>query len=152
MNTKTRLVSMLFADLAGYSKIGNERLYSKLQSLAERFHKTLEENDLLYYNTWGDAFFICADDPLTLLEIALNLRDWYRNQNWTRHGFPKALPIRIALHIEKATIHYKDGIVSNVIGQHVTATARIEPVVEHDSVYCKEIDPDTSSALKHMEC
>ena len=138
MNDKSRIVSMLFADLAGYSGIGNDQLYAKLQSLAEEFHKSLPDHELVYYNTWGDAFFICIDDPMTLLEMALDLRDRYRNLNWIRAGFPKALQIRIAVHLDKVTIISNGDTVSNVIGRNVNAAARIEPIVPSNSIYCSE--------------
>jgi len=139
MKEETRVVAILFADLTGYSQISNDTLLAKLDSFAQDFReKFLSRENHFYMNTWGDAFFICSDDPFNLLEIALNLRDFYRNTNWKRHGFSRSLSIRIGLHVEKATIVLDDDKVSNVVGKHINATARIEPIVDQNCIWCSE--------------
>lgn len=140
MSNQSRIVSILFADLAGYSAVKNDPLYEKLNNLWDDFdRKYLTEDNHFFNNTWGDAFLICSYDPIDLLEIALNLRDWYRNVNWTRLGFPGSLSVRIALHAEKARLVWKYNVVTDIVGHHVNATARIEPIVANNAIYCSDI-------------
>ncbi len=139
MSNQTRIISILFADLAGYSVVANDSLYEKLKSLWDGFEdKFLTEDNHIFRNTWGDAFLICSYDPLDLLEIALHLRDWYRSVNWIRLGFPNPLAIRTALHTEKAKLMLKNNIVVDVVGHHVNAAARIEPIVANNAIYCSD--------------
>jgi len=120
MEEKRKIVSMLFADIKGFSGIKNDPLYSKLGSIIDQIKTNLQSQDTNFFiNTWGDAFFICSYDPFDLIEIALELRDKFRNKNWLKLGFNEKLSIRIGIHTESANIRFEDGKATNVIGSSV---------------------------------
>src|ERR671923_2696332 len=93
-----KLVSMLFSDLKGFSKIKNDDLKEKLQVFLKREiqDRLLDSTNHFYFNTWGDAFYICSENPVRLAELALQIRDKVRNNDWIRFGLSEDLEIRIA--------------------------------------------------------
>jgi len=68
-----KLVCMLFSDLKGFSKIKNDDLKTKLVNFTEHdiLRQLLNPTNHIYVNTWGDAFYICSENPVALAEIAL---------------------------------------------------------------------------------
>jgi len=133
---------MLFSDLKGFSKIQNDELKTKLFRFTRKdiLDQLLNPSNHIYYNTWGDAFFICSDNPVALAEIALQIRDKIRNKDWAHFGLTEGIAVRIALHAQMArVIMGPDGTVSNVVGKGVDKTARIEPVTEPNDVFCSDL-------------
>ena len=134
-----QIISILFADVKGYSGVDNDALFAKLKAHNVDFQRRfLNDSNHFLCNTWGDAFFICSYDPLDLADIALNLRDYYRNSNWQRMGFQDQLSIRIGLHTDTVVVIIEDGIPKDLVGINVNAAARIEPVVEKNEAYCSD--------------
>jgi class 3 adenylate cyclase len=132
---------MLFSDLKGFSKIKNNELKMRLVQFTENdiLGQLLNSSNHIYHNTWGDAFYICSDNPLVLAEIALQIRDKIRNKDWKQFGLNESIAVRIALHAQMARVMLTpDGVVSNVIGKGVDKTARIEPITEPNDVICSE--------------
>jgi len=141
MKPRRQIVSMLFSDVKDYSKIKDDKLYVQLSSeFYEKFKRQhLNEGNHFFSKTWGDAFFICSYDPVDLAEIALNMRDEFKNENWRRKGFGEDLSVRIGVHAELANILLADnGNVKDVVGKNVNSTARIEPIVDPNHVFCSE--------------
>jgi class 3 adenylate cyclase len=142
MKETKRITSMLFSDIKGYSKIKNDDLKVKLvrEFNEDIIAHVLKPSNHYYYNTWGDAFYICSDNPVALAEIALEMRDKARNKNWQQFGLSENLAIRIALHAQSARILMgPDGEVSNVVGMGVDTAARIEPITDPNEVFCSKI-------------
>jgi class 3 adenylate cyclase len=136
-----KLVCMLFSDLKGYSKIKNDDLKTNLVKFAENdiIGQLLNPSNHIYVNTWGDAFYICSENPVALAEIALQMRDKIRNKDWVKFGLNEDLEVRIALHTQIARVMSDpDGKISNVVGKAVDTTARIEPVTKPNDVFCSE--------------
>lgn len=137
-----RIISMLFSDLKGFSKIKNDELKTKLFKFTQTdiLNQLLNPTNHIYHNTWGDAFYICSDNPVALAEIALQIRDKIRNKDWTQFGLNEDIAVRVALHAQMAQIVMEPGgTVSNVIGKGVDKTARIEPVTELNEVFCSDV-------------
>lgn len=84
---KDQIVSILFSDLKGFSKIKDDNLKAKLVQTIENDVKNhiLKQDNHFFRNTWGDAFFICSYNPVDLAEIALKMRDEIKNKNWKRY-------------------------------------------------------------------
>jgi class 3 adenylate cyclase len=137
--SRRQIVSMLFSDVKDYSKIKDDNLYRSLEDFCNEFQRQhLNEDNHFLCKTWGDAFFICSYDPVDIAEIALNLRDKFRNETWRRMGI--SLSVRIGLHAEKVEIlSENNGEVKDVVGQNVNTTARIEPIVDPDHIFCSEM-------------
>jgi class 3 adenylate cyclase len=137
---KKEILSMMFCDVVGFSKIGNDNLYSIVEEHIRIFIESkLNQNNSVYSNTWGDGILICSHDPQDLLELALSIDAWFRNKNWIREGFSRPLILRIGLHTEKVNIVYEDSSIKSIIGQNVNTAARIEPIVEEGKIYCSEL-------------
>ena len=87
MNSE-QLVSMLFSDLKGFSKVVNDDLKVKLHRrfTGEVVDHILTPANHFYYNTWGDAFFICGESPVAMAEVVLQMRDRVKNANWKEFG------------------------------------------------------------------
>ncbi len=133
-----KITSMLFSDLKGYSRLPSDLLMERAIGILET-----EVNHLLrpgthdYHNTWGDAYFISSSDPVALAEIALRMRDFVRNIDWIRQGFPENLAIRVALHIASVVVRLNsDNSIRDLVGDGVNASARIEPITKPNAVYC----------------
>jgi len=136
----SQLLSILFSDVKGYSKINDDKLYSLLrQEMIKIESEIFNVDSIIYKNTWGDAFFVCCHSVYDLAEMALKLRDFFKNTNWKRKGFSINLSIRIGLHIQEVkVIKDTNNIVVDVIGKRINTTARIEPIVNADEVYCSK--------------
>jgi|GEM_PF-6531041 len=153
-----QIISMLFTDIKGYSSITNSDLKDSLATMLENeFEKTtLNENNHIFYKTWGDAYFIAGNDPVELAYIALKLRDYFMQKNWIVAGFPQQLKIRMGLHVDRVIVKYdSNGIVKDVLGGGVDKTARIEPITAPNTVYCSHqfyeyIKQDSPYQIKGM--
>src|SRR4051812_30105255 len=108
MLTDKRVVALLFSDLKGFGKIGDDELYKKLLEIIQHDvkEKLLTPENHFFINSWGDAFFICSYTPVALAEIALDMRDRVRNRDWSKYGLSNELAVRIGLHTQVVTIQY----------------------------------------------
>ncbi len=137
MQDKNQIVSILFSDIEGFSKIQDDHLILEIDNINDEIKNyILNDKNHFYHNTWGDAFFICSYDPVDMANIALDIRDKFKNTNWKRLGFQENLKIRIGLHTEKVNIIFDNNKIKNVTGYHITSAARIEPIVEPNHIYC----------------
>jgi hypothetical protein len=135
----TQKTALLFSDIKGFSNIKDTGLREKIVD----FNKSLLDNlvtpeNSFYHNTWGDAFFICSSDSYFLAEIALKIRDEVKNTNWKRLGFPSDLAIRIGLHLESIVVRTDKKGKVDVMGSGIDLTARIEPIVDANEIFCTE--------------
>ena len=138
--SNNRIVAMLFSDIKDFSTIRNDDLVEKVDQFLSQFRRQfLTPQNHIFVRTWGDGQFIVGDDPGDLAEIALNLRDKFRNADWTRLGFSAPLMVRTGLHVERVRIHAENGEVIDVVGTNVSTAARIEPIVEPNQVFCSDI-------------
>jgi class 3 adenylate cyclase len=143
------IAALLFADIAGYSKLTEPQLKKFMTDVLPDLAKEVVNDfrsDFRELNTWGDAIVCASPDPYQLMKFALKLRDFFRDRHWFGDQFPE-LRIRIALHagvvfFGEDPIRQKDGM----IGAQVNLAARIEPQVEPGEVWVTEaffhlIDP-----------
>ena len=138
MKSLDRITAMLFSDVKGFSKIEDNNLIVRCQNIIhDDVKQLLTPENHFYFNSWGDAFYICSESAVALAEIALQMRDKFRTRNWGKDGLPNDLAVRIALHMQEVKVIYKDesGEVANVAGKDVNLTARIEPVTEPNAVF-----------------
>lgn len=136
---RREVVAILFSDIKGYSRIDDDTLLSKLKANVNDFWKrTLTVSNHNYYNSWGDAFLICSYDPIDLSEIALRLRDEFRNTQWRHLGFDEELAVRIGLHVDSFNLIYEGEKIIDIFGQAVNKAARIEPIVDPNKIFCSK--------------
>lgn len=135
------LYAILFADFAGFSKLGEAELPIFAREVMGGIGRILDDFGaaVLFRNTWGDAVYAIIDNPATAARIALAMQEKLT-----------ILPPELGLDGHKAGmrtgIHFgpiyrgKDPVVGNELwyGTEVTRTARIEPVTLVGQVYCTQ--------------
>lgn len=139
--TRRGLYAILFADFAGFSKLGEAELPIFASEVMGGIGRILDDfgEAVLFRNTWGDAVYAIIDDPATAARIALAMQEQL-----------DILPPELGLEGQKAGmrtgIHFGpiyrglDPVVGNELwyGTEVTRTARIEPVTLVGQVYCTQ--------------
>lgn len=139
--TRRGLYAILFADFAGFSKLGEAELPIFAAEVMGGIGRILDDfgGAVLFRNTWGDAVYAIIDNPATAARIALAMQEKLN-----------VLPAGLGLEGHKAGmrtgIHFGpiyrgvDPIVGNELwyGTEVTRTARIEPVTLVGQVYCTQ--------------
>jgi hypothetical protein len=139
--TRRGLYAILFADFAGFSKLGEAELPVFAQEVMGGIGRILDDfgSAVLFRNTWGDAVYAVIDNPATAARIALAMQEKL-----------DVLPPGLGLEGQKAGmrtgIHFGpiyrgvDPVVGNELwyGTEVTRTARIEPVTLVGQVYCTQ--------------
>ncbi len=134
-------VSILFADMVGYSKLQEEQVPAYVKGFLSGVSRTLQASAVepLYKNTWGDAICLAFNDPLQAAESAIALRDMVRRTDWSRLNLPRSLSVRIGLHAGPVYC-VREPLLDrlNVFGFHVNQAARIEPITSPGNVYASE--------------
>lgn len=139
--TRRGLYAILFADFAGFSKLGEAELPVFAREVMGGIGRILDGfgDAVLFRNTWGDAVYAVIDAPATAARIALAMQDVLAvlpadlGLEGTRAG------MRIGIHFGPI---YRgiDPVVGSELwyGTEVTRTARIEPVTLVGQVYCTQ--------------
>lgn len=133
--------SMLFCDIAGYSKLKEENTPAFLEFLS-RLKQGLEAAGVapISINTWGDAIFAVMDKASPMAEYAMTMQEEVtRLGEEMRDQFPKPLNLRISLHAGPV-FEAIDPICGrkNFYGSHINRAARLEPVTVVGHVYATQ--------------
>ena len=138
----SRIVSILFADAVGFSKLSEEEVprfvqhfLGGIKQLSERF-----QENIIAKNTWGDGLYFVFSDVDLAGRFALDLADFVAGTKWEEKGFRSGLNLRIALHAGPV-YEFDDPITGNrtYSGSHVSRAARIEPITPAGQVYASEL-------------
>lgn len=136
-----RIISMLFADAAGFSKLADNQIPAFVEHFLGTFARVIaaQKDPPLARNTWGDGLYVCFATPRRAGQFALALSDAVRTTDWAAYGLPAGLSLRIALHSGPA-YEFMDPVLQQrgFTGAHVSRAARIEPVTPPGSVYCSQ--------------
>ena len=136
-----RFVSMLFADVAGFTKLRNAQVPDFVRHYMGEVGRLLKQCKPapLCCNTWGDALYFCFASPQTAASFALALCHKTEHGNWETKGLPADLRIRIALHCGPA-FKVIDPVINqlNYTGWHVSRAARMEAITPPNTVYASE--------------
>ncbi|MBI5166051.1 MAG: hypothetical protein HY985_19395 [Magnetospirillum sp.] len=133
--------SMLFADIAGYSKLQEEHIPVYLDFLT-RLRQGMEAAGVepLSINTWGDAIFAVMDKAAPMAEFALRLQELVTcTDHELESRLPHPLSLRISLHAGPV-FEALDPICgrTNFYGSHINRAARLEPVTVIGHVYATQ--------------
>ncbi|MCR6628824.1 MAG: adenylate/guanylate cyclase domain-containing protein [Magnetospirillum sp.] len=133
--------TMLFCDIAGYSKLKEENTPDFLEFLA-RLKEGLAAAGVepTSINTWGDAIFAVMDKATPMAEYALTMQEVVTRLGEEMHNqFPKPLNLRISLHAGPV-FEAIDPICGrkNFYGSHINRAARLEPVTVIGHVYATQ--------------
>jgi class 3 adenylate cyclase len=130
--------SLIFADVAGFSKLTDEELprfndvvLSSLGRVLARYDDAID-----YRNTWGDALYAVSHDPNAAAACAMDLQQTMKGIRLARHKLPDHLALRLGAHIGPV-FPTQDPLIGGdaFMGSHVSRTARIEPVTPPGAVY-----------------
>lgn len=134
-------VAMLFADLVGFSRLGEEQIPFFMDGFLGELARWLRKarSRPIFKNVWGDAFYFVFREPYAAAEYALGLRDFVRDSDWRALRLPEHLTMRIGLHAGPVFTG-REPILGkrNFFGTHVNQAARIEPITSPGNVYASE--------------
>ena len=137
----SRLVSILFADAVGFSKLTEaevprfvDEFLGAIAQLTSRFSQSIVAK-----NTWGDGLYFVFLNVDAAGQFALQLADLAGATKWEDKGLRADLNLRIALHAGPA-YEFDDPITGNrsYSGTHVSRAARLEPITPAGQVYATE--------------
>jgi class 3 adenylate cyclase len=138
---KRALVSLLFADAVGFSKLAEEQIPQFVTHFLGPIAALLERSNRppIVQNTWGDALYFAFNDIAAAGVLALQISELIRATHWPDFGLPQGMNIRIALHSGPA-YPVVDPIIRqfNYTGVHVSRAARIEPITPVGAVYASQ--------------
>ncbi len=133
--------TMLFCDIAGYSKLKEEHVPVFIDFLALlRQGLSRAGVEPLAINTWGDAIFAVMDRATPMAEFALALQEAVQAADATlSERLPHPLSLRISLHAGPV-FEAVDPICGrkNFYGSHINRAARLEPVTVIGHVYATQ--------------
>jgi class 3 adenylate cyclase len=133
-----RLVGLLFADVAGFSKLTEEQIPPFVREYLGKVGEVLASADEqpLLANTWGDGLYFVFAGVGETGRFALRLSEGLHAVDWTQYGLPATLSLRIAVHAGPAYA-CTDPVTGrfNFLGAHVALAARIEPITPPGAVY-----------------
>ncbi len=133
--------SMMFCDIAGYSKLKEEHtpvFLDFLRIISEGMARL--EHQPLAINTWGDAIFAVMDKATPMAEYAQTLQEMVlRADEELADRLPHPLSLRISLHAGPV-FQAIDPICGrqNFYGSHINRAARLEPVTVIGHVYATQ--------------
>ncbi|MDR1551663.1 MAG: adenylate/guanylate cyclase domain-containing protein [Holosporaceae bacterium] len=132
--------SMMFSDIHGYSKLQDEHIPSFLDFM-DKLHIAIEKigMSLESLNTWGDAVFAVADNPLKIADFSLRYCDVVETLGSKYPEFPLPIRARISLHAGPVFVAEDPFIKKiNFFGGHINRAARLEPVTAVGQVYATQ--------------
>ncbi|MGK0187504.1 MAG: class 3 adenylate cyclase [Verrucomicrobiales bacterium] len=150
---KRAILSFLFADIAGYSKIPDHHLPEFFSRFSKGSAAILraEGSGAISLNTWGDALFAVFVSPADAASAALSLREWSQDalvisendgESNSKTGIQETaspIALRISLHAGPVIIGWDDVIkAESFIGHHVVRAARLEPIAESGQILATE--------------
>jgi 2-C-methyl-D-erythritol 4-phosphate cytidylyltransferase len=152
-----RIVSMLFADAVGFSKLSEKqvpRFIVRFLGTIDKLSRCYAEQ-ILATNTWGDGLYLVLREPAAAGNFALELAKLAAGIDGTENGLGAGLSLRIALHAGPV-YEFIDPITGRpgFSGTHVSRAARIEPITPPGQVYASESFAAVAAAhgAKHFTC
>ena len=145
----SQIRAMLFADAVGFSKLTEEEVPRFVRDFLGAIGRLVSRppRGIVARNTWGDGLYLVFSTVESATGFALDLRDMIAKTDWTKHGLPAELNLRIGLHAGPV-YECSDPIkrTRNFFGTHVSRAARIEPITPPGQVYASEAFASLASA------
>lgn len=139
--TTTEIKALLFADVVGYSKMGETSILSFANNFLGAIADLASSKKYapVIKQTWGDAFYFVFDCVIDAAHFALDMCEMVSTTDWAEKGLNEEINLRIALHA--GPVHRIDDPVAefkSYTGSHVSFAARIEPITPPGHVYASE--------------
>ena len=136
-----QIVALIFADVVGYSGMGEELIPAFVERFMQRIANMVDAHDVapLARNTWGDAIYLVYEHPADAFVISAALRDIVHDTDWESEGLPAGLNLRIGLHAGPV-FALTDPVTRQpaYTGAQVSRAARIEPIAPPGEIYASE--------------
>ncbi len=133
--------ALLFADVKGFSTLGDEQLPRFTSHILGTLAEVLTRHDtsVCYRNTWGDGIYVVLTGAVEAAACALELQDAMAGIDLSAHGLPPQLALRLGGHLGPV-FPVRDPVLGTdaFMGSHVSRTARIEPVTPPGAVFVSE--------------
>ena len=133
--------ALLFADVKGFSALGDEQLPLFTSQILGALAEVLTRHDasVCYRNTWGDGLYVVLAGAVEAASCALELQDAMAGIDLGAHGLPPQLALRLGGHLGPV-FPVRDPVLGtdSFMGSHVSRTARIEPVTPPGAVFVSE--------------
>jgi class 3 adenylate cyclase len=133
--------AMMFADVVGYTRLMEEQIPDFIRHFIGTINSLMAEFPYkpLLKNTWGDALYCVFANVSDAGNFSLLLQERISAIDWTRHGLPEDLNLRISLHAGPVFL-YEDPLHQGpyYTGVHVSRAARIEPITPIGQVYASQ--------------
>ncbi|MGE0485011.1 MAG: TRAFs-binding domain-containing protein [Gammaproteobacteria bacterium] len=140
-NPARSMRTMIFADVAGFSRLSEEMAPSFVLEYLTAMDATLRAQPVppTVKNTWGDGLYLVYDEVLVAARVALALVETSERIDWAALDMPADTRIRVGMHLGPVFSGI-DPIIGqpNYFGSHVTRAARIEPVAAPGTVLVSE--------------
>lgn len=134
---------IMFTDIKGFSKLDetNYKVFAEIyDDISKIFKKDLESENIVSFNTWGDAIVLVSKDK-NIVHNILKLRDYFKTHKYkqTRNFEDRNisdLKIRIGCHYGEF-YSFKNEFTGkkDFIGTNVNLAARIEPQTRPNEIF-----------------
>lgn len=133
--------AILFADIRGYSKLGDRDVLWYFNVLQLALAKVVERfrADIQHVDTWGDAIFLVTEKASVAAKIAVEFNETLAGIDQSSLVLDEPLLMRIGLHfgpVYKLYDHLAQSVTYS--SNEVTKTARIEPVTPPGEIFGTE--------------
>lgn len=132
------LKAMIFGDFKGFSKLKERQLPLFLEQIMSSVASIIERYDdrVVHRNTWGDGLYLVVNDTPTAARLALDLQGVMKQIALADVGLPEDLGLRLGCHFGPVW-RLPDPVTrqTGFMGEHVSRTARIEPITPEGAVY-----------------
>ncbi len=145
---RTETLSILFLDLAGWSRLSTPQIVAYLEKALPKLADKIGGFNSTHLNTWGDAVVATFSSSTEAANCALDIRDFFRRAAESE-GVPPGLTPRISLHVGDAIIAHNPILGrEDIFGEAVHLAARLEPVTPRGHVFCTEQFANALRGLK----
>ncbi len=137
MNDREQICAILYCDVVKSSNIPDGPVKRELSDIINTLMKeaATPKFGAFYIGDRGDGFLALVGSATKGAELALHIRDVFRNNNWRGVGSEKPIGIRVGLDMGLANITEDESGKARVHGSAVDKGARIEPAATPNSVF-----------------
>lgn len=128
-------LSILVGDIANYTDMSPEAQREFFRGVFPDIAEMTDVDGMIERNSWGDGIIVFFRAPKAAADVALELRDYFRDKQWSNELLPD-LEMRLALHNAPVWRGYnpiRDS--GGVVGRGVNLAARIESVVVPNRIF-----------------
>ena len=135
------LRAIMFGDFKGFSRLNDEQMLVFFEHVMSTVAEVLDRyaDHVLIRNTWGDGLYFVLDDLPAAARCGLEIQAALADLDLAALGLPRDLSLRLGVHAG-AVFEVRDPVLraQGFTGNHISRTARLEPVTPPGEVYVTE--------------